>query len=161
MVTKQELWKGIGFGITSGVITTLGVIVGLHSGTQSRLAVLVAILVLAVADALSDAMGIHISEEAENQHSTRELWECALFTFLSKLCVALSFIIPVLLFELYIAILVSVIWGLVLITVFSYFMAKSQSQNPWKVVLEHVLITILVVLFAHYLGDFIHQLIVI
>ena len=126
---KGGLWKGFGFGITSGVITTLGVVVGLHSGTGEKLAVLVGIIVLAVADALSDAIGIHISEEAENVHTTHELWQSAFFTFISKFCVALSFIIPIQLFELYTAILVSVVWGVVLISVFSYVMAKSQKHD--------------------------------
>ena len=152
------MWKGFGFGITSGVITTLGVIVGLHSGTQSKLAVLVGVLVLAVADALSDAIGIHVSEEAENKHTPQELWQSAIFTFISKLCVALSFIIPLQLFELYTAILVSVAWGVLFISVFSYLMAKSQKQNPAKVIAEHVIIMIAVVILAHYIGDFVYEL---
>lgn len=155
---KDGLWKGFGFGITSGVITTLGVVVGLHSGTRSKVAVLVGILVLAVADALSDAIGIHISEEAENEHTTHELWQSALFTFISKFYVALSFIIPLQLFELYTAILVSVVWGVLLISVFSYVMAKSQKQNPAKVIAEHVIIMLAVITLAHYIGDFIHEL---
>ena len=65
---KSVLWKGVGFGLTSGVITTLGMIIGLHSGTRSKLAVEVGIIVLAIADASSDAMGIHVSEEAEMEH---------------------------------------------------------------------------------------------
>lgn len=155
---KDQLWKGFGFGITSGAITTLGLIVGLHSGTQSKVAVLVGITVLAVADALSDAIGIHISEEAENEHTAHELWQSAFFTFASKLCVALSFIIPLQLFDLYTAILASVVWGALLISVFSYFMAKSQKQNPAKVIAEHVIIMLAVVILAHYIGDFVHEL---
>ncbi len=155
---KDGLWKGFGFGITSGVITTLGVIVGLHSGTHEKLAVLVGIIVLAVADALSDAIGIHISEEAENVHTTHELWQSAFFTFISKFCVAFSFIIPLQLLELNMAILVSVVWGALLISVFSYLMAKSQKQNPAKVIAEHVMIMLAVVVLAHYIGDFVHEL---
>jgi hypothetical protein len=103
-VIKAQLWKWCGFGITSGTITTLGLIAGLHSGTQSKLAILVGIMVLAVADALSDAIGIHISEEAENMHTTREQWQSAFFTFISKLGVALSFIIPLQTFDIFTAI---------------------------------------------------------
>ena len=154
----EGVWKGLGFGITSGVITTLGVIAGLHSGTQSELAIIVGILVLAVADSLSDAIGIHILEEAENEHTTHELWQSAFFTFVSKLCVALSFVIPLQLFELYTAILVSVVWGVLLISVFSYLMAKTQKKNPAKVIIEHVAIMIAVVIAAHYIGDFLHEI---
>jgi VIT1/CCC1 family predicted Fe2+/Mn2+ transporter len=145
---KNGLWKGFGFGITSGVITTMGVVVGLHSGTHEKLAVLVGILVLAVADALSDAIGIHISEEAENKHTAHELWQSAFFTFISKLSVSLSFIVPIQLLELNMAILVSVVWGALLISVFSYVMAKSQNQNPAKVIGEHVTVMLAAVIGA-------------
>jgi VIT1/CCC1 family predicted Fe2+/Mn2+ transporter len=155
---KAQLWKGCGFGITSGAITTLGLIAGLHSGTQSKLAILVGIVVLAVADALSDAIGIHISEEAENMHTTGQLWQSAFFTFISKLCVALSFIIPLQLLELNMAIWVSVVWGALLISVFSYVMARSQKQNPAKVIAEHVIVMLIVVVLAHYIGDAVHEL---
>ena len=154
---RRVLWKGVGFGLTSGVITTLGVVIGLHSGTHSKLAVLVGITVLAIADALSDAMGIHVSEEAEMEHSTRELWEASFFTFLSKLFITSSFIIPIEILDLYTAIIVSTIWGIFLITIFSFCMAKSQGQNPYKKIAEHVLITIVVVLLTHYLGDIINE----
>jgi VIT1/CCC1 family predicted Fe2+/Mn2+ transporter len=158
---SKVLWKGIGFGLTSGVITTLGVIVGLHSGTQSRIAVLVGILVVSLADAFSDAMGIHVSEEAEHEHTAREQWESAFFTFMSKLLVALSFTIPVILLELYTAMFISVAWGLLLIATFSISLARSQGHDSFRVTTEHVLITLLVVLLAHYLGDVIHGALVV
>jgi len=65
---KSSLKTGLSFGLTSAIITTLGLMVGLHSGTHSRLAVIGGVLTIAIADAFSDAMGIHISEEAENVH---------------------------------------------------------------------------------------------
>lgn len=157
---SKVLWKGIGFGLTSGVITTLGVVVGLHSGTQSRIAVLVGIVIVALADAFSDAMGIHVSEEAEHEHTAREQWESAFFTFMSKLFVALSFTIPVALLDLNTAMFVSVAWGLILIAAFSISLAKSQGQSAYKVTAEHAVITLLVVLLAHYLGDVIHETLV-
>ncbi|MEM3571687.1 MAG: hypothetical protein QW589_07160 [Candidatus Bathyarchaeia archaeon] len=154
---RSTLWKGFGFGITSGVITTLGVISGLHTGTHSKLAVLAGIIVLAISDALSDAMGIHVSEEAEMGHTTKELWESSFFTFTSKLIFTLTFIFPVLFLELHAAIIVSVLWGLFLIMLFSFYMAKSQKQNHYKVIAEHIFITILVVLLTHYTGDLIYE----
>ena len=82
---NHPIKKGFSFGLTSGIITTLGLIVGLHSGTHSKLVIIGGVLVIAVADALSDALGIHISEESENKHSPREVWESTISTFLSKL----------------------------------------------------------------------------
>ena len=82
---RHSLQVGLSFGLTSAIITTLGLMVGLNSGTHSRLAVLGGILTIALADAFSDATGIHVSEESENKHSTREVWESTIATFLSKL----------------------------------------------------------------------------
>lgn len=62
---KNSLKIGICFGITSGIITTLGLMMGLESGTNSRLVVLGGIFTIAIADAFSDALGIHISEESQ------------------------------------------------------------------------------------------------
>lgn len=147
--------KGFSFGLTSGTITTLGLIVGLHSSTHSAIIVTGGILLIAIADALSDALGIHISEESETKHSTREIWESSITTFLSKFGFALTFIIPILLFPLFTAIIVSVIWGFSLITIFSLYLAKQQNLKPYRVVLEHLIIAIIVVVITHYVGDWV------
>ena len=100
IMMNHSLKIGFSFGLTSGIITTLGLMVGLSSGTHSKLVVIGGILTIAIADSFSDALGIHISEESENRHTTREIWEATMATFASKFVFALSFIVPVLLFEL-------------------------------------------------------------
>jgi len=143
----------VSFGLTSGVITTLGLMVGLHSGTHSKLVVIGGILIIAIADAFSDALGIHISEESENKHSTKEIWESTISTFLSKFVFTLTFIVPLMLFRLSTAIIVSVIWGLSLLSIFSFYIAKEQKAKSWKVVMEHLIIALVVIVITHYVGD--------
>lgn len=152
---KHSLKIGFCFGFTSGIITTLGLIVGLHSGTHSKTVIIGGILIIAIADAFSDALGIHISEESEKKHLTREIWESTIATFFSKFVFALIFIIPVLLLELPVAIVVSVVLGLFMLGVFSFIMAKEQKVKPWKVVTEHLIIALIVIAITHYLGDWI------
>jgi len=108
---KNSLLKGSSFGLTSGVITTLGLMVGLHSGTNSEIAVLSGIITIAVADGLSDALGIHISEESENVHTEKQIWAATISTFMVKFCVALTFIVPVLLLALSLAVIINLIQG--------------------------------------------------
>ena len=151
---KRPLRIGFSFGLTSGIITTLGLIVGLHSGTHSKLAVIGGILVIAIADAFSDALGIHISEESE-KHIAKEIWESTVSTFFSKLVFALTFIIPVLLFELSTAIIISVIWGLLLIGILSFNIAKQEKAKSWKVIGEHLIIALIVIIITHYIGDWV------
>jgi len=152
---KHSLKIGFSFGLTSGIITTLGLMVGLHSGTHSKIVVIGGILTIAIADAFSDAMGIHISEESENKHTTKEIWESTISTFLSKFAFALIFIVPILLFQLSTAIIVSVICGLSLLGIFSFHVAKEQKTNPWKVVIEHLIIALVVIVITHYVGDWV------
>lgn len=152
---KLSLRKGFSFGLASGVITTLGMMVGVHASTHSKVAVIGGIIAIAIADAFSDAVGIHISEESENKHSAREIWEATFSTFVSKFAFALTFVIPVLLFDLFTAVVISVVWGLSLITVFSYYLAKLQNIEPYKVILEHLSIVVLVIAATHYVGSWI------
>lgn len=153
--THGSLKTGISFGATSGVITTLGLVVGLHAGTHSRLAVLGGILTIAIADGFSDALGIHISEESENVHTRGQIWTSTISTFLTKLVFTLTFVIPVFLFALPRAIIVCIAWGLGVLAVLSYEIALSQGKEPWKVIGEHVLIGVAVVLVTHLVGNWI------
>ena len=149
---KHSKKIGMSFGLNSGIITTLGLMIGLNSGTNSKLVVIGGILTIAIADSLSDSLGIHISEESENKHTEKEIWESTFFTFLSKFIISSSFIIPVLFLELYYAIWISIIWGLGLLCLFSYFLSKNQKVKSWKVVIEHLIIGISVIIIAHYIG---------
>ncbi len=152
---KLSYIKGISFGLTSGIITTLGMMVGLNAGTHSTLAVLGGILTIAIADAFSDALGIHISEESENVHTKGEIWEATLTTFASKLIFALTFVIPVLIFDLKTAIFVSIGWGLFVLGLVSVWIARSQKVPIWHVVGEHWAITLLVIFITHNVGHWI------
>jgi VIT1/CCC1 family predicted Fe2+/Mn2+ transporter len=155
---KHSLKTGFSFGLTSGIITTLGLMVGLHSGTHSKLVVMGGILTIAIADAFSDALGIHVSEEAENKHTTREIWESTISTFLTKFIFALTFIVPVLLLSLSTAIVVSVFWGLSMLGIFSFSIAREQKANPWRVIAEHLFIALVVITITHYVGEWISSI---
>lgn len=143
---------GLFFGATSGVITTIGLIVGLNSGTQSITAVLGGILVIAVADAMSDALGIHLAEEANPNTDHGHVWAATIMTFVTKFVFSISFAIPLLLLPLSTAVIASVIWGLIVIVVLSYLLAKSQGESPLYIIAEHVGIAALVLVFSHFIG---------
>ncbi|MDH4305383.1 MAG: hypothetical protein OEV53_15100 [Nitrospira sp.] len=85
------LETGISFGSTSGVITTRGLMVGLHSRAHSRAIVIGGILPVAIADAL----GIHVIEESKNSSTPRQIWKATLATFAAKFVIEATFVIPV------------------------------------------------------------------
>lgn len=155
---KDSFKKGLGFGLTSGIITTLGLIVGLNSSTHSKLIVIGGILIIAIADALSDSLGIHISEEAASKTRTKQVWEATFSTFIFKLIFALTFIVPVIVFNLNLAVIISIVWGLVLISIFSFYIAYEKNTSPIKVISEHLIISLIVIFVTNYLGKFISQL---
>jgi VIT1/CCC1 family predicted Fe2+/Mn2+ transporter len=156
---KNSYKTGLGFGLTSGVITVLGIIVGLNSGTHSISVVIGGIITVAIADAFSDALGIHVSQEADIGKESREVWESTIITFFTKFIISLSFIVPILLFSLSTAVLVAIVWGLLVLTIFSYYLARQGRANPFKVIFEHVGIGILVIIITHLLGQRISNLI--
>ena len=153
---KIAIRKGFGFGLTSGIITTLGLIVGLNYGTHSKKIVLGGILLIAIADALSDALGIHISEEAGSKTVTeRQIWASTTSTIIFKIIFALTFAIPILLFPLQTAIIISILWGILLLSVFSYYIAKKRQEKPLKAIFEHLLIAGIVIIITYFLGSWI------
>jgi VIT1/CCC1 family predicted Fe2+/Mn2+ transporter len=152
---KESIVTGLCFGLTSAIITTLGLMVGLHSFSGSKLVVMGGVLTIAIADACSDALGIHVSEEAEKVHTAKEVWEATLATFLAKFLFALTFLAPVVLFDLSTAILIGIAYGFSILALLSYVIAKDGPENPWKVVAEHLVIALIVVVVTHEVGDWI------
>lgn len=144
--------RGFSFGLTSGIITTLGLMVGLFSSTQSKLVVVGGILTIAVADAFSDALSMHVSEEAQNNKTTKQIWFLTLLTFISKMIFALIFIFPIIIFNLLIAILINIAIALSILTIYNGLIAKTINQKPIKLILEHVFNTIFVVMITYYIG---------
>jgi VIT1/CCC1 family predicted Fe2+/Mn2+ transporter len=149
---REALRTGASFGLPSGVLTTLGLIVGLYAGTHSKLAVIGGIFTIAIADALSDALGMHVHEESENQHTPVQIWTASGATFVAKLVTSLSFLVPLFALELPAAVLASVIWAFALLAALSYRLAVSQGESPWRAIAEHLTIAAVVVMLTHFVG---------
>ena len=149
---NRAIRTGLFFGATSGVITTLGLITGLNAGTHSLTAVLGGIFVIAVADSMSDALGIHLAEESDPNATAEHIWAATASTFLNKFVFALSFAVPLLLLPLNQAVIASVVWGMLVITVLSYFIAKVQKASALAIIAEHLGIASLVVFLSHLIG---------
>jgi len=153
-------WKaGFGFGVTSAIITTLGLMIGLKVCTQSKLAVIGGIISIAICDALSDSLGMHISQEYSNQ-KVKRIWQATISTFISKLLLGFTFIIAILIFEINTAIIVNIVWGLLILIIFSYIIAKNEKEKPYKVIFEHLLIAIIVIIATYFIGLLISKIFV-
>lgn len=157
---SHQLITGISFGLTTAVITSLGIIVGLHSATSSKLAVVAGIVVMAVADGLSDAVSMHTAEEAEveggkGKYTPKEIWLTTLFTFLAVSGFTLTFAIPILLFPLKTAVFLAIGWRMLLLTLLNFQIAKARKENPMKLISEHILLAVLVIIVSYLVGNLI------
>ncbi|PIU42764.1 MAG: hypothetical protein COS98_01145, partial [Parcubacteria group bacterium CG07_land_8_20_14_0_80_35_11] len=92
------------------------------------------------------------------KHTEKEIWESTISTFLSKFIFALTFMLPALFLELSRAIWISIIWGLSLLCIFSFKLARDQKTKPWRVVGEHLIIAFIVIVLTHYIGDWISSM---
>lgn len=153
---RQSLKTGVNFGITSGVITTLGLIVGLQTSTNSKLAVIAGIISIAIVDSFSDALGIHISQESQHK-SEKSIWESTFSTIASKFIIAISFIIPFLLFK-EIAIMIATIYGYIILIVSSYKIAQSTKEKPFEVITEHIYLATFVLILTYFAGTIIGKI---
>jgi len=156
-LVKTAIKSGFGFGLTSGVITTLGLIIGLDSSTHSKLAVIGGILTIAVADAFSDALGMHVASEAEDGKSDGDVWRTTFSTFIFKFITAITFIIPAWLLPLEISVPICIAWSILILVITNYYLAKSRGKKVFEVIFEHLFVATLVIVISHFLGKIINH----
>jgi len=142
------------FGATSAIITNLGIITGLDTLTHPKLSITGALLVIALADNMSDSFGIHIYQESEHI-GKKEVWLSTLTNFLTRLFVSSTFIILIIVLPIRLAAVCSVIWGLLILTVITYTIAKQQKINPFSAIFVHLTIAVVVVVASNFIGAFV------
>jgi VIT1/CCC1 family predicted Fe2+/Mn2+ transporter len=142
------------FGATSAIVTNLGIITGLDTLADSKLSIIAGILVVALADNIADSFGIHIYQESECIDS-KEVWFSTLSNFFTRILVSFTFIILVAALPINLAVLFSICWGLALLSVMSYAIAKDRKVNPYSEIFKHIVIAIFVIVLSHFVGRYI------
>jgi VIT1/CCC1 family predicted Fe2+/Mn2+ transporter len=149
---KSRLYQTkFSFGATSGIVTSLGLITGLNTLSHPKLSIIAGIFVIALADNISDSFGIHIYQESECI-GNQEVWLSTLTNFFTRIFVSLTFILLVAALPIELAVPCSVIWGLVLLAVMSYTIAKDRGVNPYRTIVEHLSIAFVVIMGSHFIG---------
>ncbi|MEI7621594.1 MAG: hypothetical protein WCJ51_03585 [Candidatus Moraniibacteriota bacterium] len=142
------------FGSSAAIITNLGIIAGLFSSSNAQGNIIGSMLVIAIADNISDTLGSHIYQEAEGLKAS-EVWLSSLTNFLSRFLVSAVFVLLVATLPLKIAAVACLVFGFVLISSISYFIAIFKKRNPFTSVFEHLVVATAVVVISKLLGDFI------
>jgi len=55
------------------------------------------------------------------------------------------------------AVIASIVWGMFVIIVLSYFLARTQKASPVAIIAEHLGIAILVIVFSHLIGAWVSR----
>ncbi|MDP2933022.1 MAG: hypothetical protein Q8N81_02730 [bacterium] len=141
-------------GATAAITTSMGLIAGLTQGDSARTGIITGLLIIAVADNISDSLGIHMYKESEGA-SKREINSFTYGNFIVRLFLAFTFVLIVLLFSSYVAFIISSIWGLILLAILSYLIAKSKKTNSVREVVWHLVVALIVIVGSKLLGNFI------
>jgi len=155
MKIKQTIKTGISFGLTSGIITTLGVMSGLNAGTHSRAVVIGGILTIAIADAVSDAFGIHVSEESDPALDSGDVWESTIATFIAKFIIVGTFMVPILIFPLEIALYINFLYGMYVLLGYTVYLAIRMGRNPAIMGVKHLAIAFFIIITTNLVGKWI------
>jgi len=146
-------------GATAAITTSMGLIAGLSQGESAKKEIITGLLIIAIVDNLSDSLGIHIYKESEGVPKR----ETNLFTYgnyLTRLVIALTFVLIVLLFPSPTALIISSIWGLSILAILSYSIAIRKRKNPWWEIIWHLLVALMVIAGSKLLGKLISKMVI-
>src|SRR5512143_3698529 len=87
----------VSFGGTAAIVTSVALIFGLDAATATKSAIVSGLLIVALADNLTDALSMHIYQESERRLEAREAFILTWSNFVTRLAVALTFVLLVLL----------------------------------------------------------------
>jgi predicted membrane protein (TIGR00267 family) len=163
-----EGFQGVAFGTMDGLITILGVVIGIASATESSAIVVISGLVAGVANAFGNSIGFYASELAEraehiheNQHVS-SMAEARRSTFLSFVTSLASMVVPVvpftLLANLQLAMTISLIVALATLFVLGALVGKLSRENLWRFGLRYVLLGLTGAALSFVLGDLLKDL---
>ena len=148
--------KNYVFGSSAAIITDISLIVGLGSAQAGKGAILGGLLTIALADNISDSLGIHLYKESEGC-AERLSRLATVLNFLSRLVISMSFVGIVLAWPVPQAVLIGTLWGLLLLTVLSYLITRSNHEDSISEILKHVLVAVVVIALSRIVGALIAQ----
>jgi predicted membrane protein (TIGR00267 family) len=144
-----EGFQGVAFGTMDGLITILGVVIGIASATQNSELVVISGFVAGLANAFGNSFGFYASELAEraehiqeNQHvsSMAETRRSTLLAFVHSIASTLVIVAPFVILGLMYAMITSLILALVLLFALGALVGKFSHASPWKFGIRYVLL---------------------
>jgi hypothetical protein len=142
--------KRFAFGSTAAVMTSMALIEGLGSADSGKPGIIAGLLIIGITDNLSDSLGIHIHEESE-LHG-RQALALSASNYGTRLLVVISFITLVLALPLSVARILSVVWGIALLSTLTYFIARARRAKPAREIAIHLVVAAVVIALSQGIG---------
>ena len=143
----------VSFGGTAGIVTSMALLVGLDAAHAGKASVIGALLIIAVADNLTDSLSVQMYQEAERREK-KEAILGTLTNFATRFFVCLTFVGIVALFWKH-AVAAGIAWGMALLSVISYMVARGRSVSVLPEIAKHVGVALLVIVVSEGIGQWI------
>ena len=135
----------ISFGGTAAVVTSMALISGLSAADATKPIIVSALLIAAFADNLTDALSIHIFQESE-QLDQKNAFNGTITNFVTRLLLSISFVLLVVLLPLEHVAKVSIVWGMLLLVILTYLVARERKVKPLREVVKYLLVASAVII---------------
>ena len=143
--------RKISYGGTAAVVTSAALIIGLIAADATKPVIISALLIAALADNLTDALSIHIYQESE-QLEKKDALAGTITNFFTRLLFGISFVILVGLFPLSYVAKAAVIWGILLLAILTYLVARERKVKPLPEILKHLAVAFVVITVSRMIG---------
>ena len=147
----------ISFGGTAAVVTSAALISGLCAVNASKPIIVSALLIAALADNLTDALSMHIYQESE-QHNQTSAFTGTITNFFARLLISVSFVFLVGIFPLADVDKAAILWGMSLLAILTYLVARERKVKPIAEVIKHLLAASAVVVASTLIPPWISEL---
>ena len=144
-----DLRQGLIFGVSSGVITTSGVLAGLVQTSVSPVIVIVTVVSLAISDGISESYGLFISKKVEKpKDNGRGPIKSFIGLLFTKMIIVLSFLIPLLFSRklgYYKNMIWPILWGVLILTILDYYASCLRKEKMVPYLIKHYILLFITV----------------
>jgi hypothetical protein len=113
-----------------------------------------ALLIAAVADNLTDSLSVHMYQESERLEE-REAFVGTLTNFATRFILCLSFVLIVMLFREHAAVAGGIVWGMSLLTVLTYILARHRKVSAMPEVGKHLAVAMVIIFVSKSIGHWV------
>jgi len=141
----MDLTIGSSFGSVSGVITSLGLILGMYGANMKSRPIVISLISIALSDSISDALGIYYGVKTQNKQNGAI--QEALYALTSKFLIPIFMILPFVLLDTTKGVLINLVVGFSIIIYMSNEIFVEKRQK-----IQNILISWLAVILTYLVG---------